>query len=358
MGIEVLAPDVNESFPSFSVVTQSLKQEKPRIRFGLQAVKNMGENIVNVIIEERKRGGPYQSLGDFLTRVQSKDLNKKSLESLAKCGALDRFVKRADILANIDQVLAFAKNSQRDQRIGQKNMFGLLGGSNVAAQLNLASAPALDRREELRWEKELLGLYISDHPLKSIASNISSAFIPIAHLQVHGGRKDSSRILCIINNMKRIVTRSGKPMLFVELEDTSGSIEGLVFPKIYEETSSQWNEDQIVILDGRVNDKDGEKKFIIQTLQLYSPDNVRKLQWQPSTSIVSITLQSELQKQQLRSLHEVLGRHPGPHRIHLHLAGNGQYKKIITRTSIAFSPEVSRAIEAVAGENSVRLETT
>jgi len=172
MGIEVLSPDINESFSNFSVVP-----EKNQIRFGLMAIKNVGYNVVEKIIEERKANGPYQSIQDFISRVDDKVLNKKSLESLIKAGVFDRLEERNKILLNLDKLMQWSKDDKRIRQSGQKGLF--VSNEGVNNHISLAAVEAANDYDKLSWEKELLGLYVSGHPLekyKNFLENMTIAY--------------------------------------------------------------------------------------------------------------------------------------------------------------------------------------
>jgi len=174
MKIEVLPPDINESFENFTVIDNVRK-----IRFGLLAIKNVGRPIVNTIIKERKENGAYQSMEDFLMRVKSKDLNKKSLESLIKVGAFDSFEERGILLNNIELLLEFSRKVQKDERNGQSTLFGMFKSKQKISSLRLRKTAPATSQEKIFWEKELLGLFISEHPLKKIRIKLKRIIVPI-----------------------------------------------------------------------------------------------------------------------------------------------------------------------------------
>lgn len=269
MGIEVLPPDVNESLESFTVVGEK------KIRFGLLAIKNVGEGIVKQIIDERKENGLYQNLEDFLTRVQTKDLNKKSLESLIKSGAMDCFGERARLLANMDTILEFNKKIQKDQQNGQKTLFGVLPlGPKGSSGLNLKDCPPTNLQQKLLWERELLGLFISAHPMKDFKSKIEQWIKPINQLN-----KNSQYIVIagVITNIKKVITSNKETMLFVKIEDDSGGIEGIIFPSILQFKPNFWQENKIVLVSGRMTDKDGFPKIIVGQVEELIPDRIEEI---------------------------------------------------------------------------------
>ncbi|HEY4476167.1 MAG TPA: OB-fold nucleic acid binding domain-containing protein [Candidatus Paceibacterota bacterium] len=261
MGIDVLPPDLNESFSFFSVVP-----EKNQIRFGLAAIKNVGEGIAEIIIAERKTGGPFTSINDFISRVKSKDLNKKSLESMIKAGVFDQFAERNRLLSNIDVLLEVSRESQRARMMGQRGLFDAQPTGN-SISLQLKEAPLANEHDLLLWEKELLGLYVSSHPLKKVQNILKRRALSIALLEQRQGRGQRIRIGGIISSMKKILTKSGKPMMFLNLEDLTDKIEVVIFPSILDRYPGLLRENKIVLVEGRMDRKMGEPKFICEGLE-------------------------------------------------------------------------------------------
>ena len=261
MGIDVLPPDLNESFSFFSVVPK-----KNQIRFGLAAIKNVGEGIAEIIIGERKTGGPFASMNDFISRVKSKDLNKKSLESMIKAGVFDQFAERNRLLSNIDVLLEVSRESQRARMMGQRGLFDAQPTGN-SISLQLKEAPLANEHDLLLWEKELLGLYVSSHPLKKVQNILKRRALSIALLEQRQGRGQRIRIGGIISSMKKILTKSGKPMMFLNLEDLTDKIEVVIFPSILDRYPGLLRENKIVLVEGRMDRKMGEPKFICEGLE-------------------------------------------------------------------------------------------
>ena len=259
--IEVLAPDVNESFKNFTVVLPAESDAHERIRFGLLAIKNVGANVIEAIIEERKKDGPYQSLADFLERVHHKDLNKKSLESLAKCGALDKLAERNAVLENIDTLLQFTRQFSANNSNGQSSLFASQPKA-IAATLKLKPAAPADNQERLQWEKELLGLYISDHPFRAYENLVRSKNIPPLGEILNKDKKGTVIAAGVITGIQRINTKAGDPMLFVKIEDMRNSLEILVFPTLLKTTPHIWTEGKAVAVSGKVSTKDNEIKIL------------------------------------------------------------------------------------------------
>ena len=258
VGLEVLPPDINESFTFFGVVPK-----KNQIRFGLSAIKNVGLNIVEVIVEERKARGPYASIQDFITRINSKDLNKKSLESLIKAGVFDKMAERNHLLSNLEKLLEHSRENQKTKTNGQN---GLFDGMQLNNHVRLLSAVPASEKEKLTWEKELLGLFVSSHPLKGFQHIFENKVVAISKIS-NTGTRQKVRVGGIIAGIKKIITRTGKPMLFVDLEDLSDRIEVIVFPGIIERNPAVFQENKIVMVSGRMDSRDGVPKLICEEVE-------------------------------------------------------------------------------------------
>jgi len=270
MNIEVLPPDINESLESFTVIKEKV------IRFGLAAVKNVGSNIVAAIVRERKKNGAYHAISEFIERVQDKDLNKKSLESLIKCGAMDKLGERGQLLVNVETLLSYAREMQRPKTNGQVSLFSgaAANGKSILPPLKLQDAPPANKKDCLIWEKELLGLYVSEHPAKEYEKVIEK----IANLpsklsaQLVGQR---TKVGGVITGIKKIITKSGHPMLFVTLEDQKAKVELLVFPKTLDRTATLWQEGKVIIASGRLDDRDGNFKLLIEEVQEINQNHLK-----------------------------------------------------------------------------------
>ncbi len=252
-GVNILPPDINTSFATFT-------PEGPDIRFGLGAVKNVGDAITQAMIEERVARGPFKNFGDLLSRVQHKDLNKKSLESLAKAGVFDSLgIERNQIVANMDQALRFAQAKRK----GEQNTPSLFGSSLPAPELKLPPAPPASAAEKLAWEKELLGFYLSDHPLNAHKERITKAGVrPISDaLAMPDGR--IVRIAGCVAQVKKIVTKDGKPMIFATVEDFSPQpMEIIIFNSILEKTTDCWQDNAVVLIEGKISHRNDEIKLV------------------------------------------------------------------------------------------------
>ncbi len=265
MGITVLPPDVNESYVEFGVVPN-----QQHIRFGMAAIKNVGTGAVEEILRARETGS-FASLEDFLGRVSNRVVNRKALESLVKAGAFDRFGERTTLLHNLDLLLAFAARLQKQASSGQTDLFGSAGEADLAVQkakLELQVPPGQpDYREQLTWERELLGLYLSQHPLETFRTFLNEQTVPISGLKPeHHGK--SVAIGGAVTDVREITTKSGQKMAFVKLEDQSGELEMVLFPGSYQQTLGLWERDRVMLIRGKVNarDKDGNQSGEIKVM--------------------------------------------------------------------------------------------
>jgi len=257
MGIEVLSPDINESLQNFTVAG------KKRIRFGLSAIKNVGTNIVKAIVIERKASGHYRSILDFVSRVLSKDLNKKSMESLIKAGAFDKLSERNQLLLNLERLLETARESQKQKANGQKGLFDRIRDD---FKFHLEATKPASKSEKLKWEKELLGLFVTSHPLEDFKKILEKNVLPIAQI-TNTLLEKRVKIAGVISSIKKIITRNGSPMMFVNLEDLTDKIEVVVFPSIIERNPAAFKENKIVLVSGRVNARDGVPKLICEEIE-------------------------------------------------------------------------------------------
>jgi len=261
MGIEVLPPNLNESFRYFSVIPKENK-----IRFGLAAIKNVGENVVEEIVKERKEKGHFQSIEDFVSRVPIKVLNKKSLESLIKTGTFDKFGERKKLLNNLELLLEYSRESKKNKFNGQKGLFDGLNKNCHKTAFKLMDSEKASQIEKLRWEKELLGIYVSGHPLDNFKKNFWQMALPINQI-THKLVGKTVKVCGVISGIKKIITKTGKPMLFFNLEDKFSKIEVVNFPSVIERNPEAFQENKIVLVSGRIDNKDDTPKLICETIE-------------------------------------------------------------------------------------------
>jgi len=261
LGIEVRPPDVLRSAVEFTV-------EDDAIRFGLLAVKNVGQGAIESIIAAREADGPFRSLTDFCTRIDLRLANRKVLESLAKVGALSAFGHPAQILEGLDDATAAGQATQRDRATGQTSLFDVDVSEAAVLERPLPQVAEAPVRERLRWEKELLGLYLSEHPMGEVAERIAP-FVTAYSGDLRDESLDGQRLVVsgIVVGSRTVITRARAQMAVVTLEDLQGSMEVVVFPKLYEQTVATWEEGAILLVAGRVDHRGEEVSLLADLVQ-------------------------------------------------------------------------------------------
>jgi DNA polymerase-3 subunit alpha len=255
--IEVLPPDVNESFAEFGVV-----KETGKIRFGLMAIKNVGLGPIEAILDARKEGGKFTSIEDFAKRVHTSEVNKKMLESLIKSGAMDSLGDRAILLLNMERILSYSTKSQGNTANGQIDLFG--GTGVEMPQLKLESAPKMKMAEKLRFEKELLGIYISEHPMNEYKEELLKLSVnPIIEITEEMNNQ-TVKIGGVLTNIQKVMTRTKQLMYFSWFEDSVGKTELIIFPKVIEENPDLWVVGNVLLIRGKVSTKDNQIKVIVE----------------------------------------------------------------------------------------------
>ncbi len=261
MDIAVLPPSVNESYQGFSVVRK--EGEKDRIRFGLTTIKNFGEGIADYIVAERKKNGRYISLADFLDRIRDKNLNKKSLEALIKTGGLDEFEERGAMMANLELLLEYHKARMNESK-NQDSLFGLMSDTTSVPTLKLSPSNPASNEVKLLWEKELLGLYISGHPLDKYREKIEGKGFSVKDVVDRGREGLPVTISGIIESIREVMTKKNERMLFVRFADLTGTIEVVVFPKTLEEYKDFFTQDACIALFGKISKRNGDISIIAE----------------------------------------------------------------------------------------------
>ena len=255
MGIEVLGPDVNESFKDFAIVPHENK-----IRFGLLAVKAVGGGAVDAVLNARKAGGKFTSILDFAKRVNARQFNKKAWDSLIMTGAFDQFGTRSDLLFNLERIQEYGSKSQKEALSGQTDLFGFAGAEDmrVESSIELINAPKQHTdKERLTWERELLGLYVSAHPLDRYVKYFEEQTQPLSQVQPNtDGQK--ATIGGIVIDIRTIITKSGTKMAFVKMEDKTSEGEVIIFPNLYSEISEKLKIDAVLKIEGKISARDRE----------------------------------------------------------------------------------------------------
>ena len=255
LGIEVRTPDVHKSFVEFAV-------EDDAIRFGLLAVKNVGENAIQSIIDARQADGDFTSLADFCSRVDLRLVNKRVMECLVKVGAMNRFGHAAQLLEALDDAMAAGQSAQRDRTSGQTSLFEM-GSPEGGLDKPLPQVPEALSRERLRWEKELLGLYLSEHPLSSLADQIAQ-FVTAYSSDLKDESLDGQRVVIggMVTGVRTVTTRNKDTMAVATLEDLQGTLEVVVFPRMYATSGGTFAEGSILLVAGRIDHR-GEEASVL-----------------------------------------------------------------------------------------------
>ncbi|MGI9147167.1 MAG: DNA polymerase III subunit alpha [Chloroflexota bacterium] len=292
LGVSVLPPDVNASALEFRV-------ERGGIRFGLAAVKNVGEGAVEQIVREREANGPYTSLEEFCRRQDLHTINKRVVESLAKCGGMDAFGHREALLDSkrLDSAIAAAQIDQKAASTGQGSLFDMVGGTDTLAPRPLtfaapngASGPA--SKDRAIWEKEVLGFQFGDHPFMEAAAWLANQ---VSHdtsqltAELSGERV---KIAGMVTGVRRILTRTKSQMAVLTLEDLHGTIEAVVFPRVYERGAELWREEAILIVEGKVDSRDDRPQLVVDRADAWSPPAAGAVPPPPTESAGSMLLRT------------------------------------------------------------------
>jgi DNA polymerase-3 subunit alpha len=303
MGIEVEPPDVNLSQRDFAVV-------EGKIRFGLNAVKNVGESAARAIVATREDGGPFETVWDFVERVDPQVVNKRALEALVKCGALGSTgVSRMGLLEEemLDRVMGWGSRHQEDQISGQSSIFDL-GGEQAERPRPTLPAGEYDKKILLTLEKESLGLYVSEHPLDGIKDALRRKVdCPVVELE----RRRDGEVLTvggIVGALRQTTTKKGEPMVFLRLDDVTGSVEAIVFNSVYNAAKELLEADRVLIVKGRIDHKEGETKLIALEVAPFEAAVERK----------EVRLRLDARKAPaglIRELAELVERYPGETKI-------------------------------------------
>ncbi len=281
MGVSVLAPEINASHWDFSIedieITDapgavlaaedggSSKQTRPNMRFGLGAVKNAGQAAVEFIIKEREENGRFKDLNDFARRVDLRAVGKRVLECLIKVGAMDVFGNRSALLASLDRIIAISSNHFRAAEAGQMSLFGGLTG--VTESITLPDVNNVDRREMLNWERELIGLYISDHPLTPYQQTFTQIVTYFSGQLHEAQHEEKVRVAGLITAVRPYTTKTNKPMGFVSIEDVQGNIELVLFPRTWAQYREQMTVGQIIIVEGKADTNSTPPKILVDAIR-------------------------------------------------------------------------------------------
>jgi len=326
MGIQVMRPDVNESFETFTIVGEKL-------RFGLAAVKNVGHNAIENIILVREQEGKFKSLEDFCQRIDLRTVNKRVVESLLKGGLFDSLAKRSQQLAVLDICIDTAQKRQKDRNKGQVSLFDIMGADSDCSQgLELPEIEEFSNKDLLSIEKEVLGMYVSGHPLADHKVILKEKTTHT--MKDLSSSSDGKQVTLggIILSIKKTFTRKGDEMAFAMLEDLYGTFELVIFPTVYKRFKELLKEDEIVIVNGKVNFGEDEVKILVDSLgSLEAQSSKSEPAIKPKGQLYLRLLASEKDKMYLELLKDLLNRYPGADPVYLCFDNKGNKKVFLTK---------------------------
>lgn len=352
IGIVVLPPDINKSQAGFTIENEPSSLNGRAIRFGFSAIKNVGEAAIKAILEAREKGGEFKSLFDFCQRVDGQKVNKKVLESLIKVGAMDQFGKRAALLSALDKIREKALNIQKEKNNGQTSLFGNDPQTTVSFQDDLPEVEDFSREELLSLEKELLGFYLTDHPLSSVLENLNSLRTHrIFQIDKNEHQKQKIRIGGLISDIRIVSTRkSNQEMAFVRIQDETGSLEAVVFPRVFKESKHYWQKEKIVLVDGVVEYREEKLSLLVERVR--APEEAVGFQPENSTSGVDfeIRIPARISPQKLIKLNNILKENRGEKRgVLVFYNGEGE-KRMTLSYGVDYNPSLEKEIRKILGE--------
>jgi DNA polymerase-3 subunit alpha len=285
LDLPLLPPDVNHSAANFALEDA---EGRKAIRFGLACIKNAGEGMAEGIVEERTANGAFARLEDFFERVPHKHLNKRALESLVKAGAFDSLAERASLLASLDRLIAYGEGIQKQKESGQTSLFDLMSAEDQPALAGptLETVREAPQQQKLAWEKELLGIYLSEHPFSNAAAELRQ-LLTCAIAEVNAELTGRDIIIGgIITGTRLLSTKDGRAFIAAEIEDQTGGIEVTVWPETYEQTREIWESGNIVLVNVRVRARDDRLSTGVQKVTLYGdqPIDAQSLFVEPQPS--------------------------------------------------------------------------
>jgi DNA polymerase-3 subunit alpha len=363
INLKILPPDINESLIDFTVV------DRDAIRFGLAAVKNVGRVAIENIIQERTENGSFVSLFDFCRRVDAKTMNRRVVESLIKCGSFDSTGdKRSQLLSVLEKAIDLGHEIQREKRNGQTNLFALMGNDSESQQHGNPPLPEIDEfsdQELLAMEKETLGFYLSHHPLDDYHDKLKEAINADSSQLQQFSDKTQLVLGGIITGMRKKTTKHGNMMVYFVLEDLEGTVDVIVFPKTYEEYKEAIKEENIVIVEGRLDAAEFNIKILAEGIIPINDYKLKKSRKRKKRSNIYHSLHIEtdinnLDVEKLRGLKEIFKKHPGQNKIIIHfLTGKKVYhQQVNTNFSIDYNQEIIREIQDYLERGKVWFENT
>ena len=378
LSITVLSPDINRSQVTFSIEKDG---DVPAIRFGLTAIKNVGPGAVEPVIAERNKGGNFKSIEDLCRRCDLRSVNKRVMESLIKVGVLDSLGSRGTLLNNLNRILSLAQREQHLRETGQSTMFDLWGEVMPVpmSSLDLETAEISDK-EKFAWEKELMGISLSEQPFSPVANGVGAETTFCG--QVDAELVNQNIVIAgRITSVRQLFTRDRRPFVSAVLADFSGHVEVMVWPKVYAETSDLWQEDDELVVEGKVRLRDDRVQLSCEKVRRYQPAaKEEELVASPSAEVpvaaeeaevstvpaerhrlvinLSQTSDEEKDSSNLRKLKAALGDFPGQDEVKLSISNGEKVTHLKYNMFINYCPELQQRLVELVGEDGIRLEST
>src|SRR4030043_327063 len=363
LGISVLPPDVNKSQASFAIEEEN---GKAAIRFSLTAIKNVGYAAIEPIILAREKGGPFKSIEDFCRRVDLRSINKKVVESLIKAGAFDCLAPRGTLIQAIDRIVSLAQWEQRLRESGQSSMFDLWGDT-VPAPLPNLNLNHLDipLKDKLDWERELLGVYFSEHPLTSLAPKLVNTTTTLCggiDAEMVG---EKEMIAGMVTSMRQLYTRDRRPFVIATLEDLDGNIEVAAWSEVYNQTKEICKEGKLLLVEGTVKLRDDRVSVNCYRVRQYQPDSEEGQEAKPATQPslprkitinIAQTDKTEEDVTRLNQVMDILTRYPGQDTVLLTIVTGEETVNMKLPNTINYCPELAREVDSILGDNGLRLK--
>ena len=358
IGIKVLPPDINKSKIIFTIEADKDSLEDKAVRFGFSAIKNVGAAAISSILEAREIGSDFKSLADFCHRVDQQKANKKVLESLIKVGDMDKFGKRAALLSSLEKIRSKGNLLQKEKANGQTGLFD--GGSNKEEITLIDDLPEMEefsQKELLSLEKSLLGFYLTEHPLNQVLKLIAGKRShQIKDLFEVENRNNLVKVGGIVTQIRTVLTKSqGQEMAFVKIEDDTGSIDVVVFPKVFSRTKNCWIKDGIVFIKGRVQKRDDSKNLVVDEAKLLDEEDLEEMAKQKISEEkdfdFEVSLSSQISPRKLVELNKLLKQSQGKDKVVLTFIDKmGNKKRINLPFGVDYSDKIKKEIKAIIEE--------
>lgn len=367
LGITVLPPDINRSMESFTIEKDD--QSRNAIRFGLAAIKNVGSSAVIPLINSRDPNKPFINIDDICRRADLRNINKRTLESLVKVGALDSIDNRGSLLMGIDRILSLAQTEQRLRDVGQATMFDLWGKSVDVPLPGLELPKAeIPLNEKLSWEKELAGVYFSEHPFTEASKRLASR-VDVFCGQIGEELTGQSIITAgAVTSVRQAFTKDGRSFASAVLEDFGGSIEVTAWNQVYERTKELWHEGNILLVEGKVRTRGDAIQLVCSGATLYQPEKFNDLEETPPEPEIprhrsrlqiklSTSKDADNDVDRLNRIIAALSQHPGNYEVYLSIISDNKVTKMeIPHLTTEYGPELHKQLTDVVGEQSVQAD--